>query len=146
MNDIREKITELINNYYDEGFFVGNTEEYLIKEIEIKLGIILPESYKWYVKTYGCGGIGFDIIGVGKGNNLSVVNSTEKYRKYGLAKGLVVVEDVGEWVYCLDTDRIKDSECPVVTWSIHDKDGAIERNDTFYEYLLDSLNEAIDNL
>jgi hypothetical protein len=43
MNDIREKITELINNYYDEGFFLGNTEESLIKEIEIKLGIILPE-------------------------------------------------------------------------------------------------------
>jgi hypothetical protein len=74
------------------------------------------------------------------------VNSTEKYRKYGLPKGLVVIEDVGEWIYCLDTDRIKDNECPVVTWSMHDKDGVIERNDNFYEYLLDNLNEAIDNL
>ena len=142
----KEKICKLISTYSDEGFFVGNIKESLIKEIEVKLGVILPESYKWYVKNYGCGGIGFDIMGVTRTGNLLVLNSTEKYRKYGLPNGLVVIQDIGEWVYCLDTNRFEGEECQVVTWSMHDKDGIIYRNNNFYEYLLDSLNEAIDNL
>lgn len=146
MGNMRGRICELINTYSDEGFFNGNVEESLIKEIEVKLGVILPESYKWYIINYGGGGIGFDIIGVTRTGNLLVVNSTEKYREYGLPDGLVVIQDIGEWVYCLDTNRFDGEECPVVTWSMHDKDGIINRDNNFYEYLLDSLNNAIDNL
>ncbi|GFZ30402.1 antitoxin YobK [Clostridium zeae] len=146
MIHIREKIEDLIATYYDEGFFLGSIDESLIDETEIKLDVTLPDSYKWYIKTYGCGGIGFDIIGVGRDGHLPVVSSTEKYRSYGMPIGLIVIQDIGEWVYCLDTNRMSKCECPVVTWSMHDRDGIIFRNNNFYEYLLDSLKEAIDNL
>ncbi|WP_160680565.1 SMI1/KNR4 family protein [Clostridium sp. C8-1-8] len=146
MEQLREKLKDLITIYYDEGLFIGSIDQSLIDDIEIKLRVTLPESYKWYVKNYGSGGIGTHIIGAVTKQNLPVVNSTERYRCYNMPDGLVVVADVGEWVYCLDTNRMKNCECPVITWSMHDKDGIIDINNNFYEFLLESLNEAIDNL
>ena len=47
----------------------------------------------------------------------SVVTATKDHQKYyGLIDGLVVIEDIDEFAYCLDTNKMKNGECPVITW------------------------------
>lgn len=64
------------------------------------------------------------------------------YRKLGLDSGLVVIENMDEYAYCLNTKQMKDNECPVIAW---DKQGGIDNfneANNFYEFLWNRLNEA----
>lgn len=111
-------IFQLITKVNNDAFFVGKADESRIKEIECLLSTTLPESYKWFLSELGHGGItGIEILGNGLGKIPSCVRSTNFWRKYGLPAFLVVIEDEGEdWVYCLDTSRLSNNECPVVNW------------------------------
>lgn len=61
-----------------------------------------------------------DIIGYGF-TGPAVVDTTKGYQKYyGLIDGLVVIEDIDEFPYCLDTNKMKDGECPVIMWDNHE--------------------------
>ncbi|WP_316397512.1 SMI1/KNR4 family protein [Metabacillus litoralis] len=83
-----------------------------------------------------------DILGVAKSNIASVVIETERYGKLGLAKDLVVIENCGEYVYCLDTSKLENNECPVIVWDRQAGiDEMIEANN-FFEFLLERLINA----
>lgn len=62
----------------------------------------------------------------------------------GLTDGLVVIEDVDYFAYCLDTNKMKDGECPVVEW-----DRVIGYQDTvadsFIEFFYNKIQEAKDD-
>lgn len=111
-------IIQLINKVSDNALFVGKADEPRIKEIEYSLNVTLPESYKWFLRELGHGGVsGIEILGNGLGKIPSCVRSTNFWRKYGLPAFLVVIEDEGEdWIYCLDTSKLSNNECPVVNW------------------------------
>ncbi|MFH0070650.1 SMI1/KNR4 family protein [Peribacillus sp. NPDC056705] len=135
-------IQEFIKQYGEDDDFKGGVSEDKVKETEKKLQVSLPESYKWFLRNYGSGGIfGVDIIGydlVGP----SVVDATKDYQKYyKLIDGIVVIESVDEFAYCLDTNKMKDGECPAIMW---DNQVGYGRTlaDNFFDYLIERLELA----
>jgi antitoxin YobK len=77
----RRKIAELINNGPDR-LITGGVDDNRIIEVEKELNVILPESYKWFLREYGHGGVaGVTILGIGLSGVPSVVRFTQRYRK-----------------------------------------------------------------
>lgn len=139
MND---KLVEMINEYTEKGDFIGEVSNDYIKKAEKTLEVNFPKEYKEFVKQYGSGGIcGVDILGVEGVEYSSVVESTERYRKLGLPHKYIVIENVDEFIYCLNTV----GEHNVIRWDDISK-REVTRYTTFDEYLQDSFQEAIDNL
>ncbi|MFA0816195.1 MAG: SMI1/KNR4 family protein [Anaerofustis sp.] len=139
----QNEIVKLFHEYADESIINGSiSDDRVIEEAQKRLGLKIPEQYLWFLKSFGGGGIaGVRIIGVSKSHILSFVEETLSYRKQGLPENLIVVEDSDEWVECVNADTSQ-----VVTWSAYDEDGVIVAYDSFFEYLIDSFQEAIDNL
>ena len=97
--------------------FTGGVEEDKIKDIEVKLNVNFPESYKNFLRKYGYGAAyGREVLGSGKSEVPSVVAETLRFRKLGLPEQYVVIQNCDEWIYCLDTDNMKNEECPVISW------------------------------
>lgn len=73
--------------------------------IETALNVRLPESYKWFLREYGEGGLyGVNILGYNF-VDAGIVEQTEDYRS--LTDGIVVIEYIDEFSYCLDTNKMK---------------------------------------
>ncbi len=148
---IDEKIKEYLKNEEQEfdDCFLGGVSLEKISLVEKKLGVQFPTSYKEFLKKYGSGGIDGIIFWGIENNNVdinknTVLFNTEKYRKKGIPDDLVVFRDVGEYVVCLETKKMdKNAECPVVTWSYHDKDGIIFCEKNFYIYFLKCVEECL---
>ena len=129
------------DNKEAELFFTGAITESKINYIQKELGVILPDSYKFFLRHYGSGGMfGVEIIGCGYSEIPRVVEITKFYRKYGLPRDLVVIEDVDEYQYCLQTSLMNDGECPVVNWAIDDD--IIVENENFSVFFLKEICEA----
>ncbi|WP_028400051.1 SMI1/KNR4 family protein [Ectobacillus panaciterrae] len=142
---MKQKILEMINQHEETADFDEEIDDSVVKGIENKLGVTFPESYRWFVTNYNAGGIcGVYILGYESPEEISVVESTERQRKFGLPKPYVVIEDVDDFVYCLDTGSMKEGECPVITWDRVSGASPIRYN-TFYDYVIDRFQEAIDN-
>ncbi|WJE46685.1 SMI1/KNR4 family protein [Peribacillus frigoritolerans] len=138
-------LQEFIKKYDKDDDFTGGVSEDKVKETELKLQVSLPESYKWFLKNYGSGGsfgidiIGYDLVGA------SVVTASKGHQKYyGLIDGLVVIEDIDEFAYCLDTNKMQKGECPVILWDNQEGYG-FTAADNFLDYLIESLEEAKEN-
>ncbi|QHE52768.1 SMI1/KNR4 family protein [Pontibacillus sp. HMF3514] len=117
------------------------TSEVKVKEIEDKLNVTLPESYKWLLKEYGSVSFdGMDIDGVGLNDvHISLAN-TEDWQDYGIPGGYVVIFEPGaDWVYCLDTENHKQGECPIVAWYQGQEIGDKEA-DNLYEFIIQGLD------
>lgn len=114
--DIIQMIEEDTSN---SSMFTGGVDTDKIRYIENNLNVKLPDSYKWFLKTFGYGFIyGVEILGYDKTTPPSVVTETQDYRKYGLPNEYVVIEDCDEFVYCLDTSKMENNECPVISWDM----------------------------
>lgn len=105
-----------------------------------ELGVDLPEEYVAFLNRYGHGGLdGFEILGVGLDGSNIFLQATIDYRKHGLPKNLVVIEDCDEWLECLDCDTGE-----VVSWSM---DGDIAPTaPNFDDFLLEEIDNAVDNM
>ncbi|WP_169713503.1 SMI1/KNR4 family protein [Paludifilum halophilum] len=142
----KKEIIKLIAKYGEEDDFSGNISYEHIQQIEVKLNVILPDSYKWFIKTFGHGGVaGIEVLGVTSKGVSTTLKTTLNYRRYGLPPAFVVIENVDEWLYCLDTSRMNNKECPVVDWDCFGNVGK-EEFSNFYEFLLERFAEAIENL
>ena len=138
MNDI---ILNTIKKYEVKGDFnYASVTDDMISDAEEILGVKLPNQYVDYIKMFGHGGIaGVEILGVGLTGKMIFVESTLEYRADELPGNLVVIENVDEWLMCLDCDTGK-----VVLW---DFTGYIkEEYDSFDDYLMDQMNNAIENI
>jgi len=136
------RIEQLIEQYQEKGdFLYTSPPKSLISAAEERLGVKLPEEFKWFLNKYGYGGIGgLEIFGVGKNSKCIFEDMTLKYRQYGLEKELVVIENCDEWLYCINTNNEK-----IVMWFADNEDVQVAYNN-FLEYFLDQLNDAIENL
>lgn len=149
--EIEQKIDQYLKNEKIEFSccFLGGVNEREIEETEKALNVILPNSYKFFLKKYGSGGIeGMTFWGIEANKKqveeYTVVAITEEYRKNGLPHNLIVVEENGDYVTCLETDKMnKDKECPVVTWSCYDEDEIVPLEKDFYTYLLNRIEDYI---
>lgn len=138
MNDI---ILNTIKKYEVKGDFnYASVTDDMISDAEEILGVKLPNQYVDYIKMFGHGGIaGVEILGVGLTGKMIFVESTLEYRADELPGNLVVIENVDEWLMCLDCDTGK-----VVSW---DFTGYIkEEYDSFDDYLMNQMNNAIENI
>lgn len=135
------EILEMINQYTEKGDFFGEISDENIVMIEKKLGCTFPPQYREFVKRFGSGGIcGVEVLGVEGMEYASVVDDTERYRKLGLPENYLVIENVDEFVYCINTK----GDYYVIRWDDISKEEII-RYSTFDEYLKGSFQEAIDN-
>lgn len=139
---MKEEIKNLIEKYSDEGDFIGKiVNDNVIVNAVLELGVTIPKEYKWFIENYGQGGIGgVDIIGVSKLNKALFKDITLEYRKYGLLDNLIVIENCGEWSYCIDTNNEE-----IISWDrINGVSGV--RYKTFFEFLEDRFNDEIENM
>ncbi|MGI6217125.1 MAG: SMI1/KNR4 family protein [Coriobacteriales bacterium] len=138
---MNEKIRKIISEHEEDSFFTNvSPSDEMISAAQEKLGVVLPDQYVEYLKTYGHGGVGgVEILGFGFDDSAMFVDDTLEYRGFGLPDNLVVVENVDEWLYCLDCDT-----GAVVSWN--EADGLRAEYPDFDEFILDEFNDAIDNL
>lgn len=139
----KEELINFIKEHKEIDDFTGEVDESRIYVVQNKLGVELPDSYKWFLNTYGSGGLfGVDILGIGKSNVASVVIVTESYRDLEMNENLIVIEDAGEYAYCLDSSNMENNECPVIVWN---RQGGLDDFNTaknFYKFLSQRLLDA----
>ncbi|ACO30507.1 SMI1-KNR4 cell-wall family protein [Bacillus cereus 03BB102] len=146
---MNHKIISIITTYEKDGDFMGGVNECTIREAAQMLNIKFPNSYHWFLKQYGSGGLdGMDIHGCETtAADFSVVYHTKLYREtYNLPEQYIVLNDIDGTVTCLDTNQMKDGECPVVFLSRFSKELYAITYENFNDYLLDCLQESVDNL
>ncbi|WP_404431009.1 SMI1/KNR4 family protein [Sutcliffiella horikoshii] len=139
----KDKLINFIKRNMEPDDFTGRVDEKQVDYVQEILEVNLPASYKWFLNNYGSGGLyGVDILGVAKSNIPTVVNETVNYRDLGMGEHLVVIEDIDEYAYCLDTSKMENNECPVIAWN---KQGGLDNYNTadnFYEFLSQRLADA----
>jgi hypothetical protein len=137
-------IVKLIRTLGDEAVFVGKADENRINFIEQELGVILPASYKSFLREYGLAVLpGFVILGNGLSAVPACLDSTLDWRKYGLPPAMVVIEDEGtDWIFCLETSKNKFGECPVVDWEQNHGNGK-ESFENFSDFFEARLKESL---
>lgn len=116
-----------------------------IELAEQALGILLPSSYKSFLRDFGWGGVGhWELFGVGTGVPSEVdlvdIALSERTEATPLTpEHLVpVMNDGGGNLFCLDTARTLDDDCPVVLHD-HELDEISDVSDSFLAW----LNERI---
>lgn len=137
---MNKDIKDLIKQYEVKGSFTYETiSDEQIKEAENSLSVKIPSQYLEFLQEYGFGGIGgVEIIGVGGNGNLVFVEETLEYRRYGLPDNLIVIEDCGEWIYCINAETEA-----VISWT----EGFIkEEYSDFDSYVFDRFTDAAENL
>lgn len=137
---MNKDIKDLIKQYEVKGSFTYETiSDEQIKEAENLLSVKIPSQYLEFLQEYGFGGIGgVEIIGVGGNGNLVFVEETLEYRRYGLPDNLIVIEDCGEWIYCINAETEA-----VISWT----EGFIKEEYTdFDSYVFDRFTDAAENL
>lgn len=66
------------------------------------------------------------------------------HRLNWLSKEYVMVEELGELAYCIDTSIFRNNECPIVSWDPINEGVGEEKFDDFYKYLYYRLDEMLD--
>lgn len=139
----KDKLISFIKRNMEPDDFTGGVDEKQVDFVQETLEVNLPASYRWFLNNYGSGGLyGVDILGVAKSNTATVVLETKNYRDLGMGEHLVVIEDIDEYAYCLDTSNMDNNECPVIAWN---KQGGLDNYNTaenFYEFLSQRLLDA----
>lgn len=136
-----KEILNTIKKYEHEGDFnYAHVEDSTLEKAQNTLGVRLPDQFVEYIKMFGYGGIGgITILGIGLDGSVIFEEETLSYREYGLPENLVVVENIDEWLNCIDCNTGK-----IVSW---DQSGLLkEECDSFDDYLIRQMEEAIDNL
>jgi hypothetical protein len=136
-------LENMIQTYMEDNDFFGAATEEQITRSEIALNLRFPVEYREFVKTYGSGGVcGVELAGIEGDLGASAIKATERYRNLGLDKSFIVIQDLGEYIMCMDSAN--DNPC-VYSWDRSDPKFKKEYN-SFTEYLIDVFQEGIDNL
>lgn len=152
--DTYEKLQELIEQVCSEEG-VGLTDIFdmpkrdnsnLISQFEEKYNVKLPGDYKFFLLTYGSGGMNdFDFFGIESKkddvDSCSVAAATLGHRKKGMPEQLVVIEYDGDYVTCIDTSE--DSSNQIATRSWLDDGKVRKKADNFEMYFIEKLKDYL---
>ncbi|MHB8365516.1 MAG: SMI1/KNR4 family protein [Acidithiobacillus sp.] len=139
----REHLEQKINAVMVADDFIG--EQYVasnddIRAIEYQLGFKIPASLKWFLQTYGSGGVnGSTIYGVGlPEHHYTIVNKTKEFvAENNISKHwMLLAEDEEGWVFVMDVDSADSdqNDAPVVAYNTFYQ--TEERlTDGFYDFL-----------
>ena len=134
-------ILEKIKKYEKPGDFTyADVTTEMIATVESILKVKLPSQYISFLQMFGHGGIcGIEVMGIGLTGRMIFVDTTIEYRDEGLPKNLVAIENVDEWLTCIDCNTGK-----IVSW---DFSGYIKEDyECFDDYLINQMNTAIENI
>ncbi len=138
---MNNQIIETIKKYEEPGDFThAKVTDKMIADAEKKLSVKLPQQYIAFLQMFGHGGIGgIEVMGVGLTGKMIFVDTTMDYRNEDLPDNLVAIENVDEWLTCIDCNTEK-----IVSW---DFSGYIKEDYAcFDDYLIDQMNSAIENM
>ena len=138
---MNKQIIDIIKQYEKPGDFnYASITDEMISTAEKALGLTLPEQYVEYIKMFGHGGIGgIEIMGVGLTGRMIFVDTTLEYRDEDLPDNLVVIENVDDYLTCIDCNNGK-----IVSW---DFTGYVKEDyECFDDYVMAQMKEAIDNM
>ena len=138
---MNQTIIDLISKYEVKGDFnYATVTDDMIAEAEKSLGLKIPDQFVEYVKLYGYGGIGgIGVLGVGLDGSIVFRDVTLEYREEGLPLNYIVIENVDEWLECIDCDTGK-----IVSW---DMGGGVQEDfDCFDDYILSQMHDVIENM
>jgi hypothetical protein len=135
-----KEVEELIKKYDKGDDFIGGVSEDKIEVAEKELEIKFLEEYKWFLREYGHGGVlGIDTIGIiEKTNSFPVVRHTKEYRKHKLGHDYIVIEDHGEFYYCINLSNGK-----VESWDYIGFKYVYA--DSFLDYLYIHINNKVED-
>jgi hypothetical protein len=142
-----KELVRVIRENDPEGRSGSGVTEETIRQCEQQLGVLLPDSYKCFLREFAWGLFPEYIYGLSPdippGQHL--VSQTEKLRhkrEPKLPHSLIPFNNDG-WGnhYCLDTSQLRDGECPVVFWN-HELDKDQQPKQTHATFL-DWLDETI---
>lgn len=101
--------------------FTGAVSIAEIEKAEKMLNVTFPESYKAFLKEFGAGDVGGEIIfGIVKDDrkdeDVNMVKITQMEHDYKMPKHMIVIHysEYDDCLYCLDTSKMNSGECPVV--------------------------------
>lgn len=121
--------------------FIGGVSESEIENAMTSLSVAFPNSYKAFLKDFGGGDVGGEIIfGLTNNEEDDIVIATQEERNAGLPENLIIIGFWNDTLICLDTDKMNNGECPVV--EVNEDYSEIEvAADTFGKLLYDYLAE-----
>ena len=95
--------------------FSGGVSEREVKHAMQALSVVFPESYQAFLRDFGGGDAGGEIIfGITANDDENVVTVTQAERRHGLPEKWIVIGFWADALLCLDTGRMQDGECPVL--------------------------------
>jgi len=146
-SDRFEQLVRVIRENDPEGRSGSGVSDEKIQQCEQQLGVILPNSYRWFLREFAWGIFPEYVYGLSDGipPGQHLVSQTEKLRHRRAPKlpcALIPFNNDG-WGnhYCVDTTRLRDGECPVVFWN-HELDEDQQPKVT-HPTFLDWLDETI---
>lgn len=138
---MNQAIAALLSGHPDLADSGKPQPSYVIAEAERALGVAFPVSFKDYLATWGWISFGPNQY-MGLGTKIQSVVETTRYVRQarGLPPHLVVVCDhEGDEYVCLDTQLMKDGECPVVIWDSPTGQISRPRSESFNEFLISDM-------
>jgi cell wall assembly regulator SMI1 len=142
-----QELVQVMRGNNSEGTLGSDVGDEQIQQCEARLGVVLPESYRRFLREFTYAHWPDTIYGISPGllPGLDLVQKTEKLRHSGrpnLPQYLVPFSPDG-WGnhYCLDTSQLRQGECPVVFWN-HERDQDQQPQQTQATFV-DWLDEAI---
>lgn len=132
----------LVKKHESPGDFThADVTDEMLDRTEQRMGIKIPEEYRYFLKEFGHGGIeGIEILGIGKNGSLIFEKETLKYRTRGLPNELINIENCDEWLYCINSNSGK-----VVMWSRGNTEYS-EVFDSFKAFYNDRVNDVLENM
>lgn len=137
----KTEIVHLFEKYKSFKSYSGGVDEGKITKAEKELGVTFPEEYRWFLHTYGEGGVlGVGILGLVPDHEGDMVRQTLKLREsIGLTPEYVVVQYVDVFFPCLNVNTGE-----IIYWYL---DGIGEKcADTFFEFLQGEVQLALNDL
>lgn len=159
MNDRMKKmdqIDRIIKKYENWSVFQGTVEKRRIIEAERQLNVCFPEDYERFLNLYGAGTFqSLEIYGITSDENMqSIPNgiwATAYLRKTAeLPLSYVVIgfDGIASY-YCLETQKKKNMDMPVVLFSTEKIQGQENNHrkiaENFADFLLESMKIEIDD-
>ncbi len=120
--------------------FIGGIPLSEIERVMRELSVTFPESYKAFLSNFGGGSAGGKIIfGITGNDEDDLMIATQMARSAGLSDKFIIISYIQGDMYCLDTSKMQDGECPVVRLS-EDYEVTDTVSKSFGQFLYDYLS------